>query len=413
MARRSATLALILALPLPAAADWPQFRGPTGQGLSDAKDPPTEWGPDRNVAWKVEVPGKGWSSPVVAGGRVYLTTAVPQGQGRSADQSLRALCLDAKTGKTLWDKEVFRQDGKTAPPIHPKNSHASATPAVDDDRLFAHFGHQGIACLSTRDGSVLWANRDLKYQPVHGNGGSPAVSGGKVFVCIDGTDRREVAAFDAKTGKVAWEFKRPQPASRPFAFSTPLVAEVAGRPAVIAPGSDVVNALDPDTGKELWFVTYDGYSVVPRPVVGHGLVYLSTGFDRASLLAIKVEPDGDKFTAKVAWRTSQDAPLNPSPLLVGGELYMVSDNGIASCLDAKTGKVHWRERVPGQYSASPVSAGGYVYLQNESGVGTVLKAGTAFEVVATNKLGERTQASYAVDGDALLIRTETHLYRIK
>jgi outer membrane protein assembly factor BamB len=413
MTRRSAALILALTLTPPSVADWPQFRGPTGQGLSDAKDPPTEWGSERNVAWKVAVPGKGWSSPVVAGGRVYLTTAVPQGDGRDADQSLRALGLDAKTGKTLWDKEVFKQDGKTAPPIHAKNSHASATPAVEGDRLFVHFGHQGTACLSVKDGSAVWSNRELTYQPVHGNGGSPVVDGKRVFICIDGTDRRSVVALDKGTGKIAWEFKRPQPADRPFSFGTPLVVEQHGRRVVVAPGSSVVNGVDAETGQELWAVRYNGYSVVPRPVAGHGLVYLSTGFEWPSLLAIKVEPDGAGLKAAVAWRTRQDAPQNPSPLLVGDELYMVSDNGIATCLDAKTGKAHWRERVPGQYTASPVAAGGYVYLQSEAGVGTVLKAGTAFEVVATNKLGERTQASYAADGDALLIRTEKHLYRIE
>jgi outer membrane protein assembly factor BamB len=409
MTRRFAALTLVLALTPTAVADWPQFRGPTGQGLSDAKAPPTEWGPAKNVVWKVEVPGKGWSSPVVAGGRVYLTTAVPQGEEKAADQSLRALCLDAKTGKTLWNKEVFQQDGRSAPAIHSKNSHASPTPAVEGDRLFVHFGHQGTACLSAKDGSVVWANRELSYQPVHGNGGSPVVDGDRVFVCIDGTDRRSVVALDKGTGKVAWEFQRPQPSSQPFSFSTPLVVEQHGRRVVVAPGSGVVNGVDAETGKELWSVKYDGYSVVPRPVAGHGLVYLSTGYDRPSLLAIQVEPG---FRASVAWKAS-DAPANPSPLLIGGELYMVSDNGIATCLDAKTGKAHWRERVPGQYSASPVAAGGYVYLQNEVGVGTVLKAGTAFEVVATNKLGERTQSSYAVDGDALLIRTEKHLYRFE
>lgn len=410
MTRRFVAVVLALVLTFPAPADWPQFRGPTGQGLSDATDPPTEWGPGKNVAWKVEVPGKGWSSPVVGGGRVYLTTAMPQGEGNTADQSLRALCLDAKTGRTLWDKEVFKQDGKTAPAIHSKNSHASPTPVVEGDRLFVHFGHQGTACLNAKDGTVLWKNRELTYQPVHGNGGSPVADGKHVFVCVDGPDRRSVVALDKGTGKVAWEFKRPQPAARPFSFSTPLVVEQHGRRVVVAPGSGVVNGVDAETGKELWSFKYDGYSVVPRPVAGHGLVYLSTGYDRASLLAIKVRPD---FRAEVAWKASQDAPNNPSPLLVGGELYMVSDNGIATCLDARTGKPHWRERVPGQYSASPVAAGGYVYLQSEDGVGTVLKAGTEFEVVATNKLGERTQASYAVDGDALLIRTETHLYRIE
>jgi outer membrane protein assembly factor BamB len=408
MPRPVAAILLVLGLTHPTFADWPQFRGPTGQGLSDAKNPPTEWGPDTNVAWKVEVPGRGWSSPVVAAGRVYLTTAVPAGGGHS----LRALCLDARTGETVWDKEVFKQDG-SAPKPHSKNSHASPTPAVDGDRLYVHFGHQGTACLNAKDGSQVWANRTLKYQPVHGNGGSLVVSGGKVFFAIDGTDRRSVVALDQVTGKVAWEAKRkqpPQPAGKPFSFGTPLVIEVGGTEMVVAPGSGVVNAFDPASGKELWAVTYDGYSVVPRPVFGHGKVYLSTGYEWPTLLAVEVASSGT--AAKVAWRFARGAPHSASPLLVGDELYLVSDNGVASCLDAKTGKVHWQERVPGAYSASPVYAGGYVYLQNEVGTTTVLKAGTKFETVATNKLGERSLASFAVDGDALLIRTEGRLYRV-
>lgn len=412
MSRWSAALALALTLTLPAFADWPQFRGPGGLGLADAAHPPTEWGPDTNVAWKVAVPGKGWSCPVVAGGRVYLTTAVPKGEGKAADQSLRALCYDAQTGQLAWDREVFVQDGKTAPPIHSFNSHASATPAVEGDRVFAHFGHQGIGCLSAADGSLLWTNRELPYKPVHGNGGSPVPFAGKVFVCMDGTDRREVVAFDAATGKVAWEAKRTHPAARPFSFGTPLVITVAGKPMVVAPGSDVVSGHDPETGKELWAVTYKGYSVVPRPVFGHGMLFLSTGFDTASLLAIQIEPSGDGFAAKVAWKTDKKVPRNASPLLVGDELYMVSDTGDVSCLDAETGKVHWSQNVPGKYWASPVSAGGYVYVQNEAGVGTVLKAGKAFEEVARNDLREHTKASYAVDGAAMLIRTEKHLYRV-
>jgi outer membrane protein assembly factor BamB len=407
---RLVALLLTLTLTPPTFADWPQFRGPTGQGLSDAKSPPTEWGPDTNVAWKVEVPGKGWSSPVVAAGRVYLTTAVPEGAG----QSLRAVCMDAKTGGTVWDKEVFKQEGASPKP-HSKNSHASPTPVVDGDRLYVHFGHQGTACLNVKDGSQVWANRTLKYQPVHGNGGSPVVLGGMVYFAIDGTDRRSVMALDKVTGKVAWEAQRkqpPQPAGKPFSFCTPLVIEVGGKPMVVAPGSGVVNAVDPGTGRELWASTYEGYSVVPRPVFGHGMVYLSTGYDSPTLVAIKVEPTGAGFTAKVAWRLAKGAPHNPSPLLVGDELYLVSDGGLASCLDAKAGKVHWQERVPGAYSASPVYAGGFVYLHNEVGTTTVLKAGTAFETVATNKLGERSLASFAVDGEALLIRTEGRLYRV-
>jgi len=392
-------------------ADWPQFRGPTAQGHAEGKLP-TEWAADKNVVWKVPVAGKGWSSPVVVGGRIYLTTAVPSSDAKDADQSLRATAIDAKSGSSLWDVEVFKQDGKTAPKIHGKNSHASATPFVDGDRIYVHFGHQGIACLKTADGSAIWTNRDLKYVPVHGNGGSPLVYEDKVIVCMDGPDRREVVAFDKMTGKIAWQFKRTQPAKRAFSFGTPLAITVNGTPMIVAAGSDVVNGLDPKTGKELWAVTYDGYSVVPRPVFGHGLLFLSTGYDTANLLAIKIEAAGAGFKGEIAWRTAKHAPHNPSPLIVGDELYTVSDKGMATCYDAKTGKIHWQESVTETFSSSPIFAGGFIYLQTETGTGIVLKASKEFEIVSKNKLEGKSLASYAVDGDALLIRLEKELFRI-
>ncbi len=404
---------LVLALSATATrADWPQFRGPTAQGHADGKLP-TEWAMDKNVAWKVPVPGKGWSSPVVVGGHIYLTTAVPASEANDANQSLRTIALDAKSGKALWNVEVFLQDGKTAPKIHSKNSHASSTPFVDGDRIYVHFGHQGIACLKAADGSTVWKNQDVKYKPVHGNGGSPVVYDGKVIVCMDGPDRREVVAFDKLTGKVIWQFQRTQPAKKAFAFGTPLVITVNATPMIVAVGSDVVNGLDPKTGKELWALTFDGYSVVPRPVYGNGLLFLSTGYDTASLLAIKIEPSTAGFQAAVAWKTAKYAPHNPSPLLVGDELYTVADGGFATCYDAKTGKVHWQERVPGTFSSSPIYAAGFIYLQTETGSGVVLKAGTTFEIVATNKLDGRSLASYAVDGNALLIRLDSQLFRIE
>jgi len=404
---------LVLVLSVSTArADWPQFRGPTAQGHADGKLP-TEWAADKNVTWKVPVAGKGWSSPVIVGGRIYLTTAVPSSEEKDANQSLRAVALDAKTGTNVWDVEVFNQDGKTAPKIHSKNSHASATPFVDGDRVYIHFGHQGIACLKTSDGSVVWKNQELKYSPVHGNGGSPMIYEDKVIFSRDGPDQREVLALDKMTGKVIWQFKRTQPAKKSFSFCTPLAIVVNGTPMIVAQGSDVINGLDPKTGKELWAVTYEGYSIVPRPVFGHGLIFVSTSYDTASLLAIKVEPNGPGFKAEIAWKSTKHAPHNPSPLIVGDELYTVSDAGFASCYDAKTGKVHWQERIPGTYSSSLVYASGFIYLQNETGSGVVLKAGTTFEGVAVNKLDGRSLASYAVDGNALFIRLDSHLFRIE
>ena len=394
----------------PAASDWPQFRGPDGQGHSQATGLPTEWSATKNVAWKRAIPGSGWSSPVVAGGKIYLTSAVPV--DGSKDLSLRALCIDAASGDVLWDHEVFRQTASGSPDIHAKNSHASPTPVVADGRLYVHFGHQGTACLDL-SGKTVWANRDLKFAPVHGNGGSPVLVDGLLVFSIDGADVREVVALDARTGKVAWRTKRSGEAGKKFSFSTPLVIEVAGKKQIVSPASDMVAAYAPATGAELWKVRYTGYSVIPRPVFGHGILFLSTSYDSASALAIRADGKGDVTDTHLVWSIKKGAPHTPSMLLVGDELYMASDAGLGTCVDAKTGKLHWQKRLGGKaFSASPIYADGKVWFLSEDGVGTVVKAGKTFEPVARNALGEETLASYAATDGALFIRTAKHLYRI-
>jgi outer membrane protein assembly factor BamB len=198
-----------------------------------------------------------------------------------------------------------------------------------------------------------------------------------------------------------------------MSFHTQLLIEVDGKRQVISAGSDVVAAHDPKTGEEIWRVRYDGYSVIPRPVFGHGLLFIGTGYDRPTLIAVRPDGKGDVTETHVAWRMTKNAPHTPSPLLVGDELYVVSDGGIATCLDAKTGQVHWSERLGGGFSASPLEADGKVYFQNEAGVGLVVKAGTKYEPLAKNDLKERTLASYAAADGALFIRTAKHLYRIE
>ena len=393
-----------------AAADWPEFRGPTGQGLSDAKNVPVEWDEKTNVAWKVPVPGKGWSSPVLAGGRIYLTAAVTEGDATV----LRAICLDAADGKSVWDVEVFRPDPKAVQAIHSKNSPASATPVVAGDRVYAHFGHMGTAALDL-SGKVVWRQESLKFSPVHGNGGSPALVNGDtlVFSC-DGVPDPFLAALDAKTGDVKWKTPRKAPTQRPFSFATPLAIEVGGKTQVISPASGMTAAYDPATGRELWRVlTGTGYSVIPRPAFAHGLLFVSSGYDAAVLYAIKPEgAAGDASKTHVAWQTGKGAPNTPSAVVVENEVYFVADNGIATCADARTGKVHWSDRLEGEFSASPVAAEGRVYFQNEEGVGFVVRASTSFELLAENDLGERSLASYAVTDGALFIRTEKHLWKI-
>jgi len=413
MPRFAVLLALLLLMRPSLAAraeNWLEFRGPTGQGHYAGKNLPIDWSTTKNVAWKQAIPGKGWSSPIVLDGHIYLTSAVPIEM--SKDQSLKAICLDAAKGTLLWQTEVFRQDGVKAPRIHKKNSHASPSPLTDGKRLYVHFGHQGTACLEI-DGKIVWRTLEHRYAPVHGNGGTPILVENRLIFSGDGSDKQFVVALNTADGKVLWKTDRKCEAFKKFSFGTPLAITVKGKLQIISPASDAVMAYDPADGTELWRAKYDGYSVIPRPVYGHGMIFLSTGYDSPNVLAIRVDGSGDVTDSHIAWTVSKGAPHAPSLLLVGNELYMVSDRGLASCLDARTGKAHWQERVPGGYSASPFYADGKIYLQSEEGVTTVLRAGTKFEVLARSDLKERTFASYAAADGAIFLRTESQLYRIQ
>lgn len=404
---------LSLAVTSVSADDWAEFRGPTGQGHATGSKLPTEWSSTKNVAWKAHIAGLGWSSPIVVGDRVLLTTAVPTGSKESNDQSLRAICLHAADGKTIWDVEVFYQDGKTSSPIHSKNSHASPTPISDGKFVFVHFGTHGTACLSL-DGHIVWRNRELKYEPRHGNGGSPILVNDLLVVCCDGADTNYVVALDRATGKIRWQTNRTVDKGRKFSFSTPLLIEVNGEQQIVAPGTGHVGAYRPKDGSEIWRVDYgDGYSVIPRPVFGHGLVFVGTGYDRPNLLAIRPDGQGNITKTHVVWQSSKSMPHTPSPLLVDDLLYVVSDGGVATCLEATTGKTVWSERLGGAFSASPTFAEGRIYFQNEQGEAVVIQPGRQFRELARNQLEPRTFASYAVADGALFIRSESLLYRIQ
>jgi outer membrane protein assembly factor BamB len=385
-----------------AAQEWPQFRGPDGQGHSRERGLPHEWSESRNVAWKAVVPGRGWSSPVVAHGRVWLTTATA---GR--DGALRLLAYDVASGREVLNVDVFRIGNTEL--LNAKNSHASPTPVVDGDRVYVHFGNEGTAAL-TLDGRVIWKSRQ-RHVTQHGGGGSPIVYRDLLILNCDGADAAFVVAFDKVTGKVRWKTWRRQPWSQ--AYTTPLVIDHNGRTQLVSVGAHHAAAYDPDNGKEIWRVSYpDGFSNVPRPVYGHGLVYLTTGFQQPSILAVRPDGTGDVTKTHVAWTLSRGVPLTPSPLLVGGELYMVSDTGILSCVDAVTGALVWQERIGGTFSASPLFADDRIFLQAEEGVTVVIAPGRAFRLVATNQLNGATLASMAVASGSVFIRTAEHLYRL-
>jgi len=385
-----------------AAAQWPEFRGPTGQGHSTDTNLPLEWSETRNVRWKTPVPGRGWSSPAIAGGRVWVTTAI------DADgTSLRALAFDLDSGREMVNVEAFHIKRPVA--VNPKNSRASPTPIVDADRVYVHFGADGTAALSTA-GEVLWKTR-LPYESQHGNGASPIVYGDLLIVSCDGSDAAFVVAIDKRTGKVRWRTWRRQPWDQ--AYSTPLVIRVGDRDELVSVGAYRTAAYDPSTGREIWRVSYaDGFSNVPRPVFGHGLVFIATGFQEPSLLAVRADGSGDVTKSHVAWTLRRGAPLTPSPLLVGDELYVVNDGGIVTCLNAKTGETYWVQRLGGTYSASPVFADGRIYFLSEEGMARVIAPGREFRVLATSKIDGDTLGSMAIANGSIFIRTDSYLYRI-
>lgn len=401
-------IASVLLAAIPAvAADWPQFRGPTGDGHYTGPPLVTEWGPDTNVAWKTAIPGIGWSSPIISKGKAYLTTAVPKGQG---ELSLRAMCLDSGTGKMEWDVEVFQPTRQQSAKVHKKNSHASPTPTTDGERLYVHFGHMGTAALEL-NGNSVWTRTGLYAEPQHGGGGSPILVDGLLVFSCDAHDQQFVIALDTRSGETRWQTPRPKKPSRPFSFGTPTVAEVSGQKQIVSEGSDLLAAYDPATGQELWRTMFTGYSVIPKPVVGHGMVYFSTSFDTAKVNAVRLGGKGDVTTTHTAWTLAKGAPHTPSPLLVGDELYLVSDRGQFSCVDAKKGTVIWDDKLRGNYSASPIFANGNIYLTSEEGKGTLLKAGRKKEVMGEFDIGEKTFASFAAADGALYVRTETQLYK--
>ncbi len=412
LASKAVAAAAIVACAAGAAAivhanDWPEFRGPTGQGHASNASVPLEWSETKNVAWKTPIPGLGWSSPVIADGRLWITTAIVDAD---AGSSLRLLAYDVATGANTLDVEVF--DSSEVSPLNPKNSLASPTPVLDPDgeRVYVHFGATGTAAVSTA-GDVIWRTQ-FPYISQHGNGGSPILYQDLLIVSIDGYDTAYLVAVDARTGEERWRSIRPDPVSQ--AYSTPIAIRVGGRDQIVNVSAFRTTGHDPGTGVEVWSVDYpNGFSNVPRPVFGHGLVYLSTGFQTPALLAVRADGTGDVTRSHVAWRLRRGAPLTPSPILVGNELYVVSDFGIGTCVDALTGEIHWQERIGGNHSASPTFVDGRIYFQNEEGVTVVVEPGTEYRELARNQLDGFTLASMAVSDGALFIRTDAHLYRIE
>jgi outer membrane protein assembly factor BamB len=424
---RTPTLLLILALwgPLSRAENWPQFRGPTGQGISTETNLATEWN-SRNVAWATPIPGEGWSSPIVWDNRIFLTAAHQRGT------LCHVLCLDSDTGKILWDKQVLEQ---TPGRKETRNSYATPTPVTDGQHVYAFFGGGGAACLDFA-GNVVWTNTDDAFYSQHGLGSSPILYKDLLFMPWDHSikegpekrigwqipwDKSYVLALDKNTGKQ--RFKAMRGMSR-ISHMTPNVVDVDGKPQLVSAGGDVIEGFDPDTGKLLWFVNTYGEGVTPSPVFGNGLVFNSSGFPtpfggktvKAAIRAFKLGGDdkgGDLTKSNLVWEQTQGVPMLPSLLFADSLLYSITESGQFQCLDPADGKVIYKQKLPGQYSASPLFADGHIYVLSDTGTTTVLQPGRAFKQLATSDLGERTQASMAASNGSLFIRTEKNLWCIK
>jgi outer membrane protein assembly factor BamB len=414
--------------------NWPEFRGPAGNGQSDSKGLPVTWSETEHVKWKTPIHDKGWSSPVIWGNQVWLTTATEEGK------EMYGICLDKETGKIIHDLKLFSLE---APPdIRKYNSYASPTPVIEEGRVYITFGSAGTACVDTKTGKKLWERTDIKCNHFRGAGSSPIIFGDLLILNYDGSDHQFVMAFNKKTGKTAWETKRTVDykdvlpdgkihADGDFrkAFATCHVATFEGKPVLLSSGAKAHYGYDPLTGKELWRIEEAGqHSAATRPLAANGVMYFTTGFSKGQLIAIKPPvasawggcvsdlASADDPTPKkpqVLWSIKKAVANKPSLLLVDGAIFMLTDGGVASCIDAKSGEIIWTERPGGDYSASPVYADGKIYFNNVEGKSVVIEAARQYKVLAENKLPEGSYASPAISGKAMFLRTKTALYRLE
>ena len=408
-----------LLLALLALSQWPQFRGIDGNGVSKNTGLPLTWSETENVRWKTAIHGRAWSSPVVLGKQVWLTTATPDGK------QLFAVAIDKDTGRIVHDLKLF--DVPTPQFAHAFNTYASPTPVIEDGRVYVTFGSPGTAALDTATGNVIWTRRDLECNHFRGAGSSPVLFRDLLLMHFDGSDRQYVVALDKRTGKTVWQTNRSIDfqdvladgrikADGDFrkAFGTPQIVMDGDRAVFISIGSQATYGYDPMTGRELWRIIERGnFSGSTRPVAGHGLVFYPTGFNTGQIFAIRPDGRGDVAGTHVVWKAARGAPNKPSLLLLDDLLFMVNDAGIVTCLDARTGTEVWHGRLTDSYSASPVSVDGRVYFFSEDGKATVIDAGRTFKILAENSLDDGFMASPAIDGRAFYLRTRSHLYRIE
>ncbi len=414
-------LSLSLAvLPSVSFADWPEFRGPTSDGVTVAAIP-TEWAADKNVKWRKEIHGLGWSTPLIMEGKIWITTATEKGHRMSI------LCLDETTGEVLLDR-VFITSDNPEPLANNLNTYASPTGVIEAGRAWFSFGSYGTICLDTKTFKTLWERRDLTCSHWRGPASSLAKWEDMIILTMEGADQQYFTALNKDTGETLWRRDRSTvyadekdgiPANSGDmrkAYSTPIFVPVGDTVQMIVNGAKACAAYDVKTGDEIWHVPYETHSPSSRCVYSKdtGMVYINTGLGKAEIWAIRLEPGmkGNVKDSHVAWSFFQRTPKRSSPVVANGLLFMAND-GVLSCVDAKTGEKKWAERAGGEYSASLLAAGDRVYCFDEVGLCTVVKASPVFEVLAANQLNEGFMASPAVSGKALILRTKTHLYRVE
>ncbi len=415
------------------AEDWWQFRGPRNGQVAE-QNVPTNWGgATDNKIWSTMIPGRGWSSPIVIGDRIWLTSAeelaiesskaterlaaLPFGSKDivvDAAVTLFAIEVNAETGEILRRIDLF--ECKDPQPIHAMNSYATPTPVTDGELVICHFGAQGTACIEIGSGKILW-KRELFVDELTGGGASPILWGNLLFLACDGADQQYITALDKRTGDVQWKTARPPITviddSHRRAFSTPIIVESGGHTQLISLAAQWLVSYNPADGSEWWRAKVgNGYSLVPTPVFDRDRVFVCTGFTTPEMVAVSTTGSGDVSESAILWRHSRQVPDVSSPIIVGNEIYFGSALGIITCLDTATGTMHWQHRAGGKFAASPICAGDRIYMTSSGGITTVLKAGRNYVELATNEAIGETFASIGVYQQSLLLRTNPFLIRI-
>ena len=413
-------LLILVASSATSQADWPEFRGPTQNGqAADTWRIPLKWSEASGIAWKTPVPGKAWSTPVIRDGKVWMSNATEDGKEMSV------VCIDAKSGAILHNRILFK-NAEPEPLGNGVNGYGSPSPAIEDSRVYIHFGSYGTACLDTGTAEVIWERRDLPCRHYRGPGSSVILYKDLLILSMDGVDVQYLAALDKKTGKTVWKTDRTTewgdlgPDGKPIAegdlrkaYTTPIVAMLGSKAVIISTGAKATYGYDAESGKELWNVTYKGFSNAASPLFTNGTVIINTGYGKATLLAVPIiaQSRGD-LTGTAKWEATKRVPQRSSPIIVGDHLFMVADNGVITCLKTGTGEEVWSERVEGSFSGSPVHHKGRLYFCNEQGSTYVVAAKAEYELLSTNDLEEGMFASPAASTDALFLRTTGHLYKI-